>query len=370
MPEMKEKMVQPRIDPREVLLSLRLLSPREIFRLLEEMGYRGQEAARRSASLFAYRHVRRLQRLYCERIPRSALPPKTNMLMIGPTGCGKTFLMELLFGEIFPLPQVVVDVSRFTETGYVGQDVTAVLTRLLMAAGGDPGFARLGVVVLDEIDKLALQTSASRFAGAETTKDVKGNVQKELLQIVAGSDISVPRVETESHLAPRLIMDTRDIGFVATGAFSGIKELAIRQNGGRLGFRVAPAVDDDTVAYNLTETDVLSVDLLQSYGFLPEFIGRFGQICRLGPLSRQDLRQILVDNILPPLQREFELEGVQLTVSPAEMSHFLDEAIQRQTGARGLRTAIEQHVESLAFERFGRHGHVVAATQPRLASAG
>ena len=341
-------------DPREVLGRISLMSPRAIFRRLEALGYRGQHAARRSAALFAYRHVRRLVRMYCEAVPRSELPPKANMLMIGPTGCGKTFLMELLFGEIFPLPHVIVDVSRFTETGYVGQDVTMSLTRLLAAASGDRALAGLGVVVLDEIDKLALQTSASRFAGAETTKDVKGNVQKELLQIVAGSEVSVPWVETESHVAPRVVMSTHDIGFVATGAFSGIKEVADCEHGGRLGFHAARVGGNDAIAYNLDDSDVLNVEVFQAYGFLPEFFGRFGQICRLQPLGPNDLRRILLDNILPPLRREFALEGTKLELSPGEIDHFVEEATERRIGARGLRAAVERHVETIAFERFGQ----------------
>ncbi len=157
------------------------LPPVEAYRAIEARGYRGQEAARRALCLMAYRHVRRIRRIYVEGLPREALPPKANHLLLGPTGCGKTFLVELLFREVLKLPTVVVDITTFSETGYVGNDVGTILTRLVHAAGGSPLLASVGVVCLDEFDKIASGQNNAVFAGAGTTKDVTGlGVQREL----------------------------------------------------------------------------------------------------------------------------------------------------------------------------------------------
>lgn len=370
---------------RSRLASLRLLPPRAIFTELERLGYRGQDDARRAASLFAYRHVRRLQRLLLEGLDRRELPHKTNLLLIGPTGCGKTFLFELLFGQIFPLPHVVVDVTRFTETGYVGRNVVSILTQLLGVADESVELAQIGAIALDEIDKLALESSSARYAGEGTTKDVKGNVQKELLQIVGGADVAVP-MRYETDFGPDIAMSTRDIGFVAAGAFSGIAELEARRHGRKIGFHTAGAAEDGPAgppeqdaplqddaglpqraqAAGRTraaaaaptpprrdEPPAIDVDVLQDYGFLPEFTARFGRMVRLHALTRDDLRRILDDNIIPPLRREFDLEGVPLALAPDDLEHFVDHALELKTGARGLRAAVERHVEQLAFERFG-----------------
>jgi ATP-dependent Clp protease ATP-binding subunit ClpX len=209
--------------------------------------------------------------------------------------------------------------------------------------------AQIGVVALDEIDKIALQQSSARYAGEGTTKDVKGNVQKELLQILGGSDVAVPVGHTSDY-GRSVPMSTRDIGFVAAGAFSELKELAARRHAARIGFAGSP---EPAAAADVTATEEIDVELLQEYGFLPEFTARFGRAVRLAPLTPDELRTILHDNILPPLVREFELEGVALEFGPAQTERFIEQALARKTGARGLRAAVEHYVEDLAFERFG-----------------
>ena len=159
-------------------------SPRAIFTRLEELGYRGQAEARRAVSLLAYRHVRRIKRVHLDGVKRDQLLPKTNMVLAGPTGCGKTHLVELLFQQILRLPTVIIDITTYSETGYVGQDPSTILTRLLHAADDNPLLASIGIVCLDEFDKIASGQNNALFAGAGTTKDVTGmGVQRELLKM-------------------------------------------------------------------------------------------------------------------------------------------------------------------------------------------
>ena len=159
------------------------------------------------------------------------------------------------------------------------------------------------------------------------------------------------REDSQSSATPE--RPRRQLRFWTCGAFSGIKELSVRQHGGRLGFRPAHQGDGGAIAYQLEDGEPLSVELFQEYGFLPEFIGRFGNICRLEPLSRDVLRQILLDNVLQPLAQEFQLEGVSLTLSRVDIESFVEEAYELQTGARGLHGSVQRAVEAVAFERFG-----------------
>jgi ATP-dependent Clp protease ATP-binding subunit ClpX len=324
-----------------------MLSPIAIARELERHGYKGQEEQRRSLALMAYRHIRRLKRLHVYGERRKDVPPKQNLLMLGPTGCGKTFLVELLFQHIFKLPTVIIDITNFTESGYVGDDARTILTRLIEASGDDPFLAACGVVCLDEFDKVASADSSARFSGQGTTKDVSGyGVQRELLKMIEGAEVNAPMDYGFSGYGPRSLISTRDIPFIACGAFSGIEEL----NGNsrpRAGFV-------GTEKNESPEVGLEEVLLFQKYGFLPELIGRFSRIVRFSPLTEDILRRILRENILPQFENEFRWEGLDLNVTESALDHIITRSQKRGTGARGLHAELVSAVERAAFATFMR----------------
>lgn len=333
---------------REFIHGLPLISPPELAEKLEQLGYKGQEEPRRALSLMAYRHVRRLKRLHLQNESRRQVSPKQNTLMVGPTGCGKTFLVELLFQQVFHLPTVIVDVTSFTESGYIGDDVNTILTRLVFAAEGNLQMASCGIVCLDEFDKLASSTSNSRFAGEGTTKDVSGyGVQRELLKIIEGTDCMIPMDYGYSAYGQKAPLSTRDIPFIACGTFSGMDEL-LRNTSKNIGFRGGEERADE-------QAPVLEeIEIFQRYGFLPELMGRFSRIVRFKPLDSLTLRSILIDNVLPQFVREFRVEGLQLTVTDDAIDHIIDRSIKRGTGARGLHSGLIMAIEQAAFETFQR----------------
>jgi ATP-dependent Clp protease ATP-binding subunit ClpX len=344
---------------------LPLIAPREIDARLEELGYRGQRAARRAAALLAYRHVRRLKRLFVEGIKREQVMPKSNYLFIGPTGCGKTHLIELLFSHILKLPTVVVDVTTYSETGYVGQDANTILTRLLYQADNNPLIASVGIVCLDEFDKLASGQNNAVFAGAGTTKDVTGlGVQRELLKMLESSEVVVPLELSHSTYGEFMLMSTADISFVAAGAFSGFPML-LRRRGrmGGIGFGregQAPGLREDSIAVSLTADEVEEISHFQAYGFLPELIARFTRIVPFEALSAGTLKEILVDSVVHRMVSEFAGEGLELALDDAALDWVVQQSLKRQTGARGLSSILTRILEDVAFDSFAgeRKGNV------------
>lgn len=330
---------------REFLDQVPVLSPVAISNELEKLGYKGQLDQRRALSLMAYRHIRRLKRIHLDGESPTDLPPKQNVLMLGPTGCGKTFMVELLFQNILKLPTVIVDITSFTESGYIGDDVRTILTRLILNADGNQYVAECGVVCLDEFDKIASSSSNSRFAGQGTTKDVSGyGVQRELLGMMHGADVVVALDYGFSEYGHRVQVSTRDISFIGCGAFSGMDEL-LRENRNNIGFR--NAADDDLSQLTLDE-----VASFQKFGFLPELIGRFSRIISFPRLSTATLKQILVENVVPQFTNEFKGEGLELIVTEAALDHLVKRSEKRDTGARGLQTELVAAVERAAFETF------------------
>jgi ATP-dependent Clp protease ATP-binding subunit ClpX len=333
----------------EHLRRLARRSPQELADSVEKLGYRGQGPARRALCLMAYRHVERLRRVWVDGVDRADLPARTNVLCMGPTGCGKTFLAELLFGRVLGLPCVVVDITGYSETGYVGGDVHSIPSRLVDAAHGDQALARGGLIVLDEFDKLATCENRAVFAGAETTKDVSGRgVQRELLKMIEGG-----LVESQSgiSLRDRVEVDTRDVAFVACGAFSGLKLTAAAARD--MGFlREIKARVENKIAVRLESREAEDTEALAKYGFLPELIGRFHRLVVFEPLSESTLGEIL-EQQLEQHRNEFALEGLKLEVTDEARTAVIGQAVKRQTGARGLSAAMVRAIEDAAFSHFG-----------------
>lgn len=304
----------------------------------------------------AYRHVRRLQRFVLDGVDESELGPRENYLFIGPTGCGKTHLVELLFRDVLSVPSVTVDITQYSETGYIGEDVTMILARLFEAAGGDLGWAACGVVCIDEFDKLASSRSNARFAGEGTTKDVSGfGVQRGLLTMLAGAEAQFAADFGYAQMSPKITMPLSGVTFVACGAFSGLKSTADALGRvERIGFgREGEKVDPEAIAVRF-DTEILEhTAAFAAYGFLPELIGRFSRVVGFAPLDNETLAQILRDNVIAAYIAEFEREGLKLEIAPEVFEHVVGKALKRELGARGLRMALVPALEEAAFEHFG-----------------
>jgi ATP-dependent Clp protease ATP-binding subunit ClpX len=333
-------------------------SPQAMFQALHEMGYRGQEHARRALCLMAYRHIKRIKRIYVDGVDRTELPRKQNFLCVGPTGSGKTFLVESLFGKILKLPTALVDITTYSETGYVGQDPSTILTRLLHTADENPMLASIGIVCLDEFDKIASGQNNAIFAGAGTTKDVTGmGVQRELLKMLEASEVVVPLDLSHSSYADHVVMSTADIAFIAAGAFSGFQQIAHRRAmRDAIGFgreQATSSSDPDAIAVDFTADQVENVANFQSYGFLPELVARFTRVVPFKALDSDTLKDILRSDVIARMTKEFKLEGFELNIDEAVLDHVVDDAIRRETGARGLASTLTRNLEDVAFTSFG-----------------
>lgn len=340
------------------LAALSPLSPAEIEHEIIVRGYRGQDHARRAGAVLAYRHMARLRRQFLEGIDPGSLPHRENYLFLGATGSGKTYLVELIFRDILRVPTVVADMTRFTEAGYVGDDVQMLLSQLYEAAGQDRGWASCGVLCLDEFDKLAASRSNARFAGEGTTKDVSGfGVQRGLLTLLSGKNSPFPTDFGFSGHGARKVMPLQNVTFVAAGAFSGLKETAELSLGGRdigFGAKTRPASDDHALVSKIGAEILDNTRAFSDYGILPELVGRFSRLVPFQPLGVDVLREILEDTLITRYRNEFTLEGVELTIADAVIDHVIEAARRRETGARGLRAALVPHLEEAAFHTFGQ----------------
>ena len=339
------------------------MSPGEIETELREAGYRGQDTARRAGCTLAYRHMQRIRRAFIDGRAPERFPDKEHYLFLGATGSGKTFLVELLFREILKVPTLIADATRFTETGYIGDDVPMLLSHVFENAGRNRAWAACGVICLDEFDKLATSRSSARFAGEGTTKDVSGfGVQRGLLTLLSGKSATFPEDFGFSAHGTQVRMPLNHMMFIACGAFSGLPDTALLRNRDvSIGFGGSgrPAMSD-TVSATLSGELLENTKAFSDYGILPELIGRFSRLVAFQPLAAEVLRQILEDTVLDQYRDEFKDEGVELRIDPDVIGHIVDEAKRRETGARGIKAALVPHLEEAAFQSFGRDGDHVA----------
>lgn len=330
-------------------------TPKEMFLLLDKYGYKNQDPARKAVCLMAFRHISRIKKIYLNGVDRSTLPEKENVLLIGPTGCGKTYLIELLFNRVLQLPVVIIDITSYSETGYVGEDVQSMLTKLLYSARDIPQLASVGIVCIDEFDKIASGKNTAVFAGQGTTKDVTGaGVQRELLKMLEAAEIDVPGELSHSGYAPRILFNTQDVPFIAIGTFSGFKEvLKYYSPEENIGFG-RPRTDKKMsgISTPLSREDIEKAANFEAYGILPELIGRFTRIIPLNMLSESTLKDILHENVILKYKNDLALDGINLEVDENVYKNIISRCLKKETGARGLKSFVIEYLEDACFEAY------------------
>ena len=322
-------------------------SPKEIKKILDDYVI-GQEEAKKTLSVAVYNHYKRIAHEENVKKDDDVEIQKSNILLLGPTGCGKTLLAKTL-AKILNVPFAIADATTLTEAGYVGEDVENILLKLIQAADGDIEKAEKGIIYIDEIDKITRKTE-----NPSITRDVSGEgVQQALLKIIEGTVASVPPQGGRKHPNQELIqINTENILIICGGAFEGLENIIKDRTGEKaIGFGTQIKSQKEIDRTEIFK-ELLPQDLLK-FGLIPEFIGRLPIIATLQDLDKEALLKILVEpknSLIKQYQKLFEIDGVELVFEQEALDAIVDKAIERKTGARGLRSIIEDIMRDIMFD--------------------